>query len=116
MTEYREDDYNNYTCETEQGKMMKDFLNVLRSYQRSPSNSEEQETKDYMACYTKLHPWDVFLKARFNVIIFFLKQGKTHAQIAETLSMDAEQVSAILQSAKYIKNKDFFYSPHTTEE
>jgi len=68
-----------------------------------------------MNCYVKLHPWDVFLKARADIILFFYKQGKTPEEIAITLSMDAEQVSAIM--AAYRENNGaFFYGPYGDKE
>lgn len=60
-------------------------------------------------CYIKLHPWDVFLKARMGAILFFQKQEKTLEEIATILSMDTEQLSAIVKSNP--EGGDFFYAP-----
>ncbi len=79
-----------------------------------------------MTCYVKLHPWDAFLKARLGAILFLQKDGKTMEEIAEILSMDAEQVSAVIKSnfelchneryKAFHHGGDFFYAPYVDKE
>ncbi len=65
-------------------------------------------------CYVKLHPWDVFLKARLGAILFFLEQGKTLEEIAATLSLDTEQTQEIMKSNR--ESLDFFYAPYPEKD
>ena len=69
-----------------------------------------------MTCYVKLHPWDAFIKARYWLIVFFLKEGKSHEEIAMTLSMEVEQVEVIITSRRSLYDGDFFYAIQVDKE
>lgn len=50
------------------------------------------------------HPWLRFLIAREHVILWLLSEGKTHTEIAATLSIDPAQVALIAQGASHISH------------
>lgn len=59
------------------------------------------------------HPWDNFLKARSKAIFFFREIGYNDKKIAETLSMDEEQVYSIRTHPLNIKE---YVEQYATQE
>lgn len=46
------------------------------------------------------HPWVVFLRARFDVILWLHNSGNSDAEIARILSMDTLQVTLIRMTTR----------------